>query len=133
MKTIKSLIILSLVLMLGGQMMGQKTTHGSMFLSAAFPVGDYADGDKMQDIALGGLDDEGGAGIGGNIGFKWNFGVGVPGLGVMLSLDGFFNGPNGDMKDYYKTVANEWEVGFNNVTVRSPKYFNVPVMLGVHY
>ena len=135
MNKIKSLIILSLMLFVGGQMMGQsQKINGTMFLSAAFPMGDFADGDAITNTALGSAtDNEGGAGIGFNVGLKWNFGVGVPGLNVMLSLDGFYNGPSSDMKEYYTDVRNTWEVTHNNVTVRSPKYFNVPAMLGVHY
>ena len=134
MNKLKSLIVLSLMLFVGGQMMGQNQIHGNMFLSAAFPMGSFADGGSITSTALGSVSSQdGGAGIGVNFGLRWTFGVGVPGLDVMLTADGFYNGPNGDMKDFYKDVRNDWEVLHNNVTVRSPKYFNIPAMLGMHY
>lgn len=129
-------LILSLLLVVGVQAMAQTQSqkHGYMFISAAFPTGDFAKGDDFSALALGSnAYNEGGAGVGFNVGLKWDFNVGVPGLGVMLSLDGFFNGPNADMKDFYKNVKSLSEIENNNVTVRSPKYINVPAMLGVNY
>ena len=131
-----TLIVLSLMMFVSGQMMAQDKpeTHGAAFVSVAVPMGDFGDGDDITNTALGGVaSKDGGAGVGFNVGAKWNFGVGVPGLSVMLSLDGFYNGPSSDMKDYYNEVRSTWETTHNNVTVRSPKYFNVPAMLGVNY
>lgn len=122
---------MAVMLIMGGQAMAQ--THGTMFLSASFPMKDYGDGTSFAGTALGNNDKDGGAGIGFNTGLKWDFGVGVPGLSVTLSVDGFYNGPNADMKDYYKSVQKDWESWCDNVTVTSPKYINVPAMLGLKY
>lgn len=131
MNKLKSLIVLSLMLLVGGQMMGQ--THGTMYLGASFPMKDYGDGNSFTGTALGSLDKDGGAGIGFNTGLKWDFGVGVPGLSVMLSVDGLYNGPSADMKDYYKSLQQDWETWCDNVSVTSPKQFNIPAMLGLKY
>lgn len=120
------------MLVLGGQAMAQ-TTHGAMFLGASFPMNDFGDGDGFIETALGGNDDDGGAGIGFNAGLKWDFGVGVPGLSVLLSIDGLYNGPSADLKNDYKAVERDWETWCDNVTVTSPKYINVPAMLGLRY
>ena len=135
MKRIKLLAILSLLLITGGQMMGQ--TRGAMYLGASFPMKDFAVFDGFNDFALTTVDaTQGGAGVGFNVGLKWYFNVGVEGLGVMLSLDGFYNGPNSDLKDTYRN--NESAVGNSLVNGSfsynsTPKYINVPAMLGLNY
>lgn len=122
---------MAIMLIIGGQAMAQ--THGTMFLGASFPMEDFGNGISFAETALGSLDKDGGAGIGFNTGLKWDFGVGVPGLSVLLSVDGLYNGPSADMKDYYKSLQQEWETWCDNVTVTSPKYINVPAMLGLKY
>jgi len=128
---------MSLLMVLGGQAMAQ--TRGAMFLSASFPIKDYAEFDGFSDFALTSLDsdaDDGAAGVGFNLGLKWYFNVGVKGLGVMLSLDGFYNGPNSDLKTAYRN--NEGYVGGQFIGSgleynSTPKYINSPLMLGLNY
>ena len=122
---------MAVMLIMGGQAMAQ--THGTMFFGVSFPMKDFGDGSNFTGTALGSLDKDGGAGIGFNGGLKWDFGVGVPGLSVMLSIDGFYNGPSADLKSYYKTVQTDMETWCDNVTVTSPKYINAPAMLGLKY
>ena len=131
MKKFVKMFALAVMLFAGGQMIGQ--THGYMYLGASFPMSSFGYGSSFTNIALSGNYDDGGAGIGFNAGFKWNFGVGVKGLNVMLSVDGFYNGPNSNMKDDYKNVKKEWEKWNENVSLTSAKYINVPAMLGLHY
>lgn len=131
MKKLAKVFALAFLMVLGGQAMAQ--THGYMSLGASFPMSEFADGTTFTNTALGSNYDDGGAGIGFNLGLKWYFGVGVKGLNVMLSADGFYNGPNGDMKDYYKKTKNDMESLCDNVSVSSPKYINVPAMLGMNY
>ena len=131
MKKLVKVFALAAMLIMGGQAMAQ--TRGALFLGASFPMGDFGDGDSFTNTALGGNYDDGGAGIGFNAGLKWYFNVGVEGLNVMLSVDGFYNGPSADMKDYYKQVKNDMENWCDNVTVTSPKYIIVPAMLGLNY
>lgn len=135
MKRIKLLAILSLLLITGGQMMGQ--TRGAMYLGPSFPMGDFATFDGFNDFALTTLDaTQGGANVGFNVGLKWYFNVGVEGLGVMLSLDGFYNGPNSDLKDTYRNNESEGGNPLVNGSFSynaTPKYINVPAMLGLNY
>lgn len=125
---------MSLLLVVGGQAMSQ--TRGAMFLSASFPsFSDYGEFDNFDDFALTSNDDDGGAGIGFNLGLKWYFNVGVEGLGVMLSLDGFYNGPNSDLKTAYRNkegyIDGQYFTGLEYNS--TPKYINAPLMLGVNY
>lgn len=131
MKKLVKMFALAVILIVCSQTMAQ--THGTMFLGASFPMNDFGDGDRFIETALGGNDDDGGAGIGFNAGLKWDFGVGVPGLSVLLSIDGLYNGPSADLKDDYKSVERDWETWCDNVTVSSSKYINVPAMLGLRY
>ena len=131
MKKLVKMLSLAVMMLLCGQAMAQ--THGTMFLGASFPMKDYGDGESFIRTALGGNYADGGAGIGFNAGLKWDFGVGVPGLSVVLSVDGLYNGPSADLKDDYKSMERDWESWCDNVTVTSPKYINVPAMLGLRY
>lgn len=137
MKKIVKVLALAAMLVMGGQAMAQ--TRGAMFLSASFPLKDYAEFDDFSDFALTAVDDDAddcGAGIGFNVGFKWYFNVGVEGLGVMLSLDGFYNGPNPDLKTAYRNKEGMFDgqiytssFGYNY----TPRFINVPAMLGLNY
>lgn len=126
---------MSLLLVVGGQAMAQ--TRGAMFLSASFPaVSDYGEFEDFDDFALTSHDgDDGGAGIGFNLGLKWYFNVGVEGLGVMLSLDGFYNGSNSDLKTAYRNkegyIDGQYITGLEYNS--TPKYINAPLMLGLNY
>lgn len=124
---------MTLMLVLGGQAMAQ--THGTMFLGASFPMGDFGKVNDLSSTALWGNDQQtfGGAGIGFNAGLKWDFGVGIPGLAVVLSVDGFYNGPSADMKQCYKDRVNLADYLNNEVDQTTPKYINVPAMLGLRY
>ena len=135
MKKLVKLFALVAVMLLCGQSMAQ--TRGVMSLGASFPMKDYAEFDGFDDFALLTHDaDDGGAGVGFNAGLKWYFNVGVKGLGVMLSVDGLYNGPCADLKTAYRN--NETEMG-NAIASGSfsytatPKYINVPAMVGLNY
>ncbi len=135
MKKLVKVCTLAVVMLLCGQTMAQ--TRGVMSLGASFPMKDYADFDGFNEFALMSHDeDDGGAGIGFNAGLKWYFNMGVKGLGVMLSVDGLYNGPCPDLKTAYR----DKEVEMNNVLASgsfkydaTPKYINVPAMLGLNY
>lgn len=138
MKKFVKIFALAALMIMGGQAMAQNS-RGAFFLSASFPLKDYADFDGFGDFALTSYnldDDDAGAGIGFNAGLKWYFNMGVQGLGAMLSLDGFYNGPNSNLQDAYKNG----EASFGNQFIggsfkyeSTPKYINVPAMLGLNY
>ena len=124
---------MAVMLIMGSQAIAQ--THGTMFLGASFPMGDFAKVNDLSSTALWGDEQQtfGGAGIGFNAGLKWDFGVGIPGLAVVLSVDGFYNGSNSDMKQCYKEVVNAADYLNGDVDQTTPKYINVPAMLGLRY
>lgn len=127
------MIVLSLMLFVGGQMMAQ--THGTMFLGASFPMGDFANVNGYYSTAIFGNGNQtlGGAGLGFNAGLKWDFGVGVPGLAVLFSVDGIYNGPSSAMKKLYKEHEDELDLLNNDVKQTTSKYINVSVMVGLRY
>ena len=116
-------------------------TTGALFLGAAFPLGSYAKGtmsDNANDWVLtnANIDNHhAGASIGGNVGLKVNFGLGVPGLSVMLSVDGFYNGLNNNLKEYFddKVIEMKNNQLVNSYKLSRPKYINTPVMVGINH
>ena len=96
---------------------------------------DFARYDGLDEFALQKVNaTQAGAAIGFNAGLKWYFNVGVKGLGVMLSLDGFYNGPNSDLKADYRN--GQWSGDYVSGSFSynaTPKYINVPAMLGLNY
>ena len=133
MKKLVKVLALAVLMIMGGQAIAQ--TRGAFFLSASFPMKDFADFDGFDEFALTSLnadDDDAGAGIGFNAGLKGFYNVGVKGLGVMLSLDGFYNGPNADLKTAYRNK--EGEAFGGSLTYKAkPGYINIPLMLGLNY
>lgn len=133
MNKLKSLIVLSLMLFLGGQMMGQ--TGGTFFLGASFPMGDFGEGTELRQTALWGNASQtyGGAALGFNAGLRWDFGVGLKGLAVVLAVDGLYNDANSDIKHCYQERKEDLDVLYDNIQLTTPKYVNVPIMLGLRY
>ena len=133
MKKLVRLFAVIAMMIMGGQAMAQ--TSGAMYLGASFPMKDFARYDGVNEFALQTVDaTQAGAAIGFNAGFKWYFNVGVKGLGVMLSLDGFYNGPNSELKADYRNGQWGGDLVNGSLTYNAtPKYFNVPAMLGVNY
>ena len=112
-------------------------TRGALLLGASFPMSDFAEFDGFNEFALMHADEEdAGAGIGFNVGFKWYFNVGVKGLGVMLSADGLYNGPSTALKDAYRESENHYDGTLVDGSFKynaTPKHINVPIMLGLNY
>jgi hypothetical protein len=137
MKKLFAILALAVTMIMGGQAMAQ--TRGAMLLSGAFPLKDYAEFEGFDNFALTSLDlddDDAGAGIGFSVGFKWYFNVGVKGLGVMLSADGIYNGPNANLKAAFREKENHYDGPFVDGSFTynaTPKHINVPIMLGLNY
>lgn len=133
MKKLARIFALVAMMVIGGQAMAQ--TNGALYLGASFPMKDFAKYDGLDEFALQKVNaTQAGAAIGFNAGLKWYFNVGVKGLGVMLSLDGFYNGPNSDLKADYRN--GQWggdDVSGSFSYNATPKYINVPAMLGLNY
>lgn len=137
MKNILKMFVLTAMLLLGGRAMAQ--VRGSLFLGAPIPIGNYAVFNDFNDFALTSTDtdaDYAGAGIGFYAGVRWYFNVGVEGLDIILSVDGLYNGPCSELKNTYR----EMETSFSGQVLErsfkynsTPKYINVPAMLGLKY
>lgn len=137
MKKLVKLFVLAVILVCSVQAIAQSRTRGAMFVSASFPMKDFAEFENFHEFVLTSNDEDGGAAIGFNAGLKWNFNVGVEGLGVMLSIDGFYNGPCSALKTAYR--RNEGIPLVEGIDIESssykstPKYINAPAMLGLNY
>lgn len=130
MKKIVKIFALTVLMIMGGQAMAQ--IHGAMFIGASFPMKNFK-AFEANSFALAANGEDAGAALGFNTGLKWYFNVGVPGLNVLLSVDGFYNGFNADAKDFYKERQSLLDSFGSNVSLTSPKYINVPAMLGLNY
>lgn len=125
------------LMLIGGQAMAQ--VRGAMFLGASLPMDEFAEFDGFNEFALTSTDmlsEDGGAGTGFNAGLRWYFNVGVEGLDVMLSVDGLYNGPCTDLKNAYRETENSYDGQIIDGSFKynaTPKYINVPVMLGLNY
>ena len=135
MKSFIKAVALAVMLILGGQAFAQ--THGAMFLGASIPMDDFGEFDGFDDFALTTVNEEdAGAAVGFNAGIKWYFDMGIGGLGVMLSVDGFYNGPNSDLKAAYRDMESQSGgqlLGESFTYNATPRYINVPAMLGLNY
>ena len=125
------------LMLIGGQAMAQ--VRGAMFLGASLPMDEFAEFDGFNEFALTSTDvlsEDGGAGTGFNAGLRWYFNVGVEGLDVMLSVDGLYNGPCTDLKNAYRETENSYDGQIIDGSFKynaTPKYINVPAMLGLNY
>lgn len=135
-RLVKMFVVIAM-LVIGGQAMAQ--TRGAMFLGASLPMSDFAEFDNFSDFALTSTNVDdclAGAAVGFNAGFKWYFNVGVKGLGVMLSVDGLYSGPNKELKSFYREQEGEAGgqlLGGSFKYNAKPQYINVPAMLGLNY
>lgn len=78
----------------------------------------------------------GGAGMGFSVGLQEKIGFpSVEGLGVILSIDGFYNGLNSELNDVYEETAEslEHDEDIKDVSLKTQKHLNFAPMAGVNY
>ena len=131
MKKIAKTMIVAVLLFASSQLFAQTDVY--LNLGGAIPTGDFADGDETGFGLVSGDFTEGGAGMGFTAGLKFKFNTGLKGLGVILSLDGIYNGLNADVRDLFEEAENELEEDYNDFSLKTPKYLNVPLMVGANY
>jgi opacity protein-like surface antigen len=77
-----------------------------------------------------------GADVGINLGgkMKYNFDA-VEGLGIIATIDIFYNGDNVDVENWQEdNIAHlKEEYSLERVSIVTPKYINIPVMIGINY
>lgn len=104
----------------------------SIHAGGVFPNGDFAEGDENS-WALMKLKKESsdaGAATGFNLGIKSQFKIpSVKGLNFLASLDFMYNGMNSDIKDLFDEEGEDLE----DFEYTTPKYMNIPIMLGLNY
>lgn len=133
----KVFLAIAMMVLLGSAAMAQSSF--TFKLGGAFPMGDFADvrADYKNSILRWGLmdkDERGGAGAGLSVGMEWCHDiVSINGLGIVLSVDGFYNGLNEDVKDYIEDAVKDAEDNDVDITIKKPAYLNFPVMAGVNY
>lgn len=135
----KVLIAAALMAMLGGAAMAQGTF--TLKLGGGFPMGDFADAKADYNNGFNNLrwglwskHTDGGAGLGFNLGFEYNMPVSsVNGLGVVISVDAFYNGLNEDLNDFFADFKEDLDNGYDSWSLTTPNYINIPVMVGAKY
>lgn len=114
-----------------------KATEFSIHLGGAFPMGDFGDSRASRGlVAWSDKTEKAGAGTGFDIGAKLKFNIpSINGLGVMLTADLFYNGPNNDVKDWIDDLIYSYiyDDELDDAEITAPKYINIPIMLGVNY
>jgi opacity protein-like surface antigen len=131
--------MLSLLVLTAGAASAQSSL--TLKLGGSFPMGDFADAtvDYDEGIERWGLwfedhSKKGGAGLGFMLGAEWQNPIAaVQGLSVTVSLDAIYNGLNGDLNDYFNEVQDNAEDELDEYNITSPRYINVPLMLGLNY
>ncbi len=133
----KVFLAVAMMAMLSGAAMAQ--TAFTLKLGGGFPMGDFADAKADYDNGAlrWGLWDkhtDGGAGLGFNLGAEWCIPVAsVNGLGVVVSLDAFYNGLNEDLTDFFADYKVDLENNYDSWSLTLPNYLNFPVMVGAKY
>lgn len=133
----KVLMIAAMMTILGGAAMAQ--TSFTLKLGGGFPMGDFADAkvSSSNGVERWGLltkDEEGGAGVGFNLGAEWCIPVSsINGLGIVVSIDAFYNGLNEDLNDFFEDMRDDMDDDYDEYSLITPSYLNFPVMVGAKY
>lgn len=134
MKRFFTLIIAATLMFAGSQLFAQTDVY--LNLSGVVPTGNFADGEIDNSGVDWGLLDEdkdGGAGFGFNAGLKFKIATGVNGLGVLVSVDGIYNGLNSELREYFADLIDDGEDNYDDFYLITPKYINIPALAGVNY
>ncbi|MBR3938677.1 MAG: hypothetical protein IKJ67_01705 [Bacteroidales bacterium] len=143
-KTIACLTVMAATVMSAAMAQGEqnanassKKTEFSIHLGGAVPMSDFGDSRANRGlVAWSDKTEKAGAGTGFDAGMKLKFNIpSINGLGVILTADFFYNGPNNDVKDWINDLIDTYiyDDGFDDAEITAPKYINVPIMLGVNY
>ena len=132
----KVLVAMAMIAMLNGAAMAQSSF--TLKLGAGIPTGDFGEAKVVngnpERWGLFTKDEEGGAGLGFNLGAEWRVPVAsINGLGVVVSVDAFYNGMNEDINDLLDDLIEEADNNNVDATLTKPAYLNFPVMVGGNY
>lgn len=134
-------ISLNLLLFLVMAFLGQSTVFAQsstyLNLGVNLPQGNF--GSKADNSILFGPDEYskiseyGGANTGINVGFKFVNRTKAEGLGFMFTVDGMFNKLQSELKSEDFVPYYVPEIQGIQISVKNPKYFNLPIMAGLNY
>lgn len=133
----KKVTIFTLAILMGcGALFAQNSFR--ITVGGSMPIGNFGKAKVTNsDIQKWGLVDNtkyGGAGLGVCLGLQEKFGFrNVEGLGLTISLDGFFNGLNNDLDSYFDDVRDLGDKKYEDYTLHTPKYLNFAPMAGLNY
>lgn len=128
----KKLILTAALLLFTGATFAQ--FQFSVHLGGSIPTRDFGQTAIYNGALVGSiLFDEGrdgNAGVGFNIGAKGKFFLpDEEGLGIIVTIDGFYNGLNGDAEDFFEVEKYKAE----QLDITRPRHINIPIMLGFNY
>lgn len=136
----KKLILTAALLLFTGATFAQ--FQFSVHLGGSLPTGDFgktqiSNEDIYSSVLFNDYGEQGNAGPGFNLGVKGKGSLPVEGLGLIATVDGFYNSLNKDMYKFRERNLNSVYDGgdYRDVAmeIKLPRYINIPVMLGLNY
>ncbi|MBR6843985.1 MAG: outer membrane beta-barrel protein [Bacteroidales bacterium] len=123
---------LALMAMLAGAANAQTTF--TLKLGGAFPQDDFGQGDEDRWGLMIDNSKKGGAGTGFTLGGEWVAPISnINGLGLSVTIDAIYNGLNSDINELFDDLNLDYEDEVDEFSMSTPKYINIPVMLGLRY
>lgn len=152
MKKIQLTLSVFIVLVCSNTICAQTKISWNITAGTSLPIGSFAKMDYdhntgVTDCALFDSDKNGGASIGINAGISALIPLKSDKISAFLSADIHYNGVNSNTKSYLSDIcnllANNWGQSIINggdhllssycTLDRKPSYFNIPIMIGIHY
>ena len=145
----KKITLVAFLMFLSIMAFAQKPVKFGVYVGGVVPAGNLGEGDEIKktkeaplgDISKWAYVDEkkgtqGYADIGFNVGFDVTVNLPVDGLGIVGSVDLFYNNTKSDVGNYLKDVSKYITTHDNNISeVNStlPYTLNIPILFGVNY
>lgn len=135
-RVLKCLSLVAVLAILGMNQLKAQTNF-SFHAGLVSPLASFADSRASNgQIAWREKTGRAGAGLGFEAGMKFRYDIpSIQGLGVIVTADLFYNGPNTDVKDYWQDRTDEMldYSDVEDVEITLPKYINLPIMIGANY
>lgn len=135
-RVLKCLTLVAVLAILGMNQLKAQTNF-SFHAGLVSPLASFADSRASnRQIAWWEKTGRAGAGLGFEAGMKFRYGIpSIQGLGVIVTADLFYNGPNTDVKDFWQDEVDKAldDSDIEDVNLTLPKYVNLPIMIGVNY
>lgn len=143
----KKFTLVAFLVFLSIVVFAQKPVRFGVYVGEANPMGNIADGEKLDKTVLAPYRDfskwaflcetasQGYVGVGGSVGFDVTYVLPVKGLGVFCGIDYFLNTFQSEITDAYSNWQTEEEKlsGVKSFDYSLPYFMNLPILLGVNY